>query len=140
MPWKAVAGSTFCFRASPEDIEHLYFVLNDPMDFVGYPTQSCIFVNASTPRKGHDPTCMIPAGCHAFIDRESFIYYRYARIERAASLERNIGPPPIGWHREMDAVPMNLVKFILSNMIKSPRTARELKPLAELAFDKLMGL
>lgn len=140
MAWTAAAGSTFCFQPSPEDKEHLCFVLNDPMDFEGFSPQSCLFVNASTPRRGHDPTCIVPANCHPFIDHDSFIYYRFARLERAKFLEEKVGPPPAPFYRQHDPAPIGLIKFILSNMLRSPRTARDLKACAAIAFDKLIGI
>ena len=38
----------------------------------------------------HDPTCRLFAGDHPFIRQESFVSYRQARIEQAATIERGV--------------------------------------------------
>lgn len=31
--------------------------------------------------KPHDPACIVPGGCHPFIDRDSYVLYRMAQIQ-----------------------------------------------------------
>lgn len=136
MAWKAVVGATFCLRPSLSQAEHLFFVLNNPMDFEGLPKQSCLLVNASTPNGRHDTTCIIPAQCHPFIGHDSFMYYRYARIEKADFLEANVlSDEP--QYRAHDPVPLKLIAFILSRMVLSPQASADNKKYAELALAQL---
>jgi len=136
MPWKAVAGSTFCLRPTYDGIEHLHFVLSNPTDFDGFAKQSCLYVNASTPKGRHDTTCIIRSGAHPFIQHDTFIYYRYAGVERAVDLEARLNPPN-GLYRPHDDANIGLVSFILDRMAHSPHASRDLKKCAEIALKSL---
>lgn len=88
--WACSAGSTLLIP-SGRDGNHMFIVLCDPSEFEGYARRSCICVNVCTVRLGpYDHACILPPGCHPFIKNESYIAYRYARIDPAAHLERAV--------------------------------------------------
>ncbi len=127
MAWQAVAGATFRIEDGPKGEMHPYFVLNNPMPFTSYGENSCLVVNASTPGRYVDKTCMLPEKCHAFIPHESFIYFAKAKVFQAATLERNVasrvyipGPP----------VDLKLIKYIVSFMHEADELNDEFKTFA----------
>ncbi len=137
MAWRAVAGSSFCLMVARDIPEHIYFVLNDPMDFDGCPKQSCLVVNASTPHARSDGTCIIPAGCHPFIAHDSFIYYARANLETASQLEIRVAKGHCRDHQPIDSA---LVRKMLLGMVGSPRSARDHKAYAQRVLDKMDGV
>lgn len=127
MPWNAVAGATFRIEDGPVGQKHLYFVVNDPMTFPAYGLNSCLVVNASTPGKRFDDTCILTSGCHPAITHDSFIFYGKATVLQAPLLEKNVknriyipGQPAA----------LNLVKFIVSYMHEADELADDLKAFA----------
>ncbi|MCP8346652.1 hypothetical protein DN387_00175 [Pseudomonas sp. FBF18] len=71
---------------------HLHVVMNDPVHCGELNDMSVLVVNFSTVQNGafHDPACVLQAGCHPFITRESFVFYRGATVLRVPRLEDQI--------------------------------------------------
>jgi hypothetical protein len=82
--WQPSAGATLLIPSGAG--KHLFVVLNNPVPFPGHGSQPCVaLVNVSTVRKDipFDTTCVLPAGCHAFVAAESYVRYQDARIYRS---------------------------------------------------------
>ena len=71
--------------------KHLFIVLTDPCDD-GTGTKFILMVSISTIKTGlpYDPTCILYAGDHPFVKRESFVCYQKARVEEANKLLRGV--------------------------------------------------
>ncbi len=84
MSYVPAKGDALKMPSGPDD--HMFVILTDP--FVGKGYQSHLLVNFSSVKAGvhHDPACVIAGGKHPFLRRESFVEYRFARIELASDL------------------------------------------------------
>lgn len=130
MPWVCGAGSTVILpttNSTPQD--HLFVILNDPKNFIGFPKNSCVLVSFSTiTERPYDNTCEIcPKICtHSFIRVPSFIYYRYAKLRPAEMIckmvEDHIGTP----RETLESI---LVDMIRDGLRNSPHTPPYLKEL-----------
>lgn len=72
---------------------HLYILLTDPcFDGESGKDEMVLSVNCSSIKAGKpfDNTCILSAGSHEFVVRDSFIFYRHLRIEKASEIEANI--------------------------------------------------
>lgn len=86
-----VRRATLLIPSGPPDDpnrKHLFVCLTDPIG----PGGDILLVSISTFRQGesHDPTCRLFPGDHPFIRRESYVNYRFARIEPASKIERGV--------------------------------------------------
>ena len=115
----------------PSGVEgnHLFVVLNDPKTFPGYGPNPCVtLVNLSTVRADvrYDDTCILRAGCHPFVVRESYVVYRSTRIDQEAHL---ISLVQQGLFRPHDSMPAEVLTNIKNGLAASPFTKREFKQL-----------
>lgn len=111
------------------DGNHLFVVLNDPKTFSGYGPNPCIaLVNLSTVRAevSYDNTCVLQAGCHPFVVRESYVVYRSARIDQEAHLISLVQRSLFSPH---DPMPAEVFSKIKNGLAASPFTKREFKKL-----------
>ncbi|QLB42055.1 MULTISPECIES: terminase [Mannheimia] len=73
--------------------KHLYILLTDPC-FDGETGKEDMILNVSCSSikgdKALDETCILKAGIHEFITRDSFIFYRHLRIDTLADIRSNI--------------------------------------------------
>lgn len=126
-------------RSPANNIEHLHFVLHDPLDFPfpEYPRQSCLLVSATTIRAPrYDDTCVLEPGCHVFITDSSYIAYSFALVRSAAALEDGVRS---GLFRDHEPADAGLVRRILACMDASPRTSGELRQAALHAWNASYG-
>ena len=63
--------------------KHLFILLTDPVPNVDTKTSEVLSVSVSSIKEGYpfDPACRLYAGDHPFLRHESFVHYRYARID-----------------------------------------------------------
>lgn len=88
--WSCVAGSTLLIPSGIQG-HHLFVVLTDPMNFYGYPPQSCISVSLCTIRSTpYDSTCVVQPGEHPFVISPSYISYRHSRFDTDFHLKEMI--------------------------------------------------
>ncbi|SAL09270.1 hypothetical protein AWB69_00010 [Caballeronia udeis] len=92
--WTAHAGAAFLAPSGPSKFNHLYVVLNDPIQFPNRGSQPCVcIVNFSSvptnPNVPYDKTCIFPASAavHTFLQADSYVYYGRAREEFAKDIE-----------------------------------------------------
>ena len=92
---------------------HLFVILTDPQP----DSNTVLLVSLSTLRRAlpHDATCVIAAGEHPFVRRNSYVFYARARIElvetrRSGRLQDSLPSPiPPGFTEEAIAI-MNQVE------------------------------
>jgi hypothetical protein len=123
--WRAEPGATFLCPTG--GVLHLFVVVSERTDLAGEPSGQVLVVNfSSVPGEGipYDATCVVDAGAHPFIDRPSYVVFRYARKLVATVVERNVATglypakPPLG---------SDVVRSIRENLIRSPHTPRYIK-------------
>lgn len=81
--------ATLLYPSGPRDDPrrpHLFVLMTKPSG----PAQQVLMVPVSTLVRHSDSTCVINAGAHEFIQHESVVEYRYARIEPAEKLVRGV--------------------------------------------------
>ena len=74
--------------AHDPDQKHLFILLTDPAQVLGYEDKHSLLVGVATMHAGipHDPACKLHAGDHSFIKHKSFVFYAGARIEASQKL------------------------------------------------------
>ncbi len=90
--WIPRAGATVLMPSGQGN--HLFVALNDPRTFNGYGPALCMalvnFSSVPNPPALFDPTCVLTAGCHPFVQRESYVYYRHTRIEQERDVQQRL--------------------------------------------------
>jgi hypothetical protein len=124
--WVPSAGATLHLPSGP--VKHLFIVLNDPKAFNNYGSAVCIvLVNlSSVPAEGmwFDNTCVLKAGSHPSIIRDSYVYYKHARIEQVRDVMQRI---EMGVYTPGEAINAQLLQQIKAGLLLSPFTKREFK-------------
>jgi hypothetical protein len=126
--WQPQAGATLLIPSGSRGY-HLFVLLNDPKPFEGYGSRPLVLlVNLSSIHPGtpHDPTCILQAGAHPFIQQTSFVAYRYARIDPADDLIHRVQQAFFQPHAFM---PPEVFADIKEGLSASPFTKREFKRL-----------
>lgn len=75
-------------------MKHLFVIATDPAPVQGYGQRPVALLACVSSRKEgvrHDDACELKAGDHPFITHDSFIDYRYTRVERAQDVEARVG-------------------------------------------------
>ena len=124
--WQPSAGATLLIPSGPAG-NHLFVVLCDPAVFPGYGSKPCVvLVNLSTVRPGipHDSACILSPGCHPFIETESYVRYRDARIYNAADLTQRVAQGLFVPHQPMAP---SVLTSIRAGLYASPFVKREIK-------------
>jgi hypothetical protein len=126
--WVPSAGATLHLPSG--SVKHLFIVLNDPKTFNNYGSAVCIvLVNlSSVPAEGmwFDNTCVLKAGSHPSIIRDSYVYYKHARIEQVRDVIQRI---EAGVYSPGEAINAQLLQQIKAGLLQSPFTKREFKQL-----------
>lgn len=71
-----------------------------------------------------DPTHRLAAGTHPFITKESYVFYRKARIESAVDLAAGVAQ---GILLERDPFPADVVAAMLKGVCESVQTPRKIR-------------
>ncbi|HHW7568795.1 TPA: terminase [Mannheimia haemolytica] len=111
--------------------KHLYILLTDPcFDGETGKEDMILSVNCSSIKDGKalDETCILKAGTHEFITRDSFIFYRHIRIDSLDEIKANI---EAGYFIQKalinDEAYKQILKGVLSSKSVTPRYKRFLK-------------
>jgi len=124
--WTCTAGNTLLIPSGPQG-NHLFIILTDPQDYDGHPPKSCISACICTIRKGpYDKTCIIPGGSHPFINNESYVDYRNARLDQAVHFINSIKS---GFFTPKEPVDSQLLKKIFDGLANSKQTPNYIKHL-----------
>ena len=126
--WVPNAGATLHLPSG--SVKHLFVVLNDPKTFDNYGSAVCIvLVNlSSVPAEGmlFNNTCVLKAGSHPSIIRDSYVYYKHARIEQVRDVMQRI---EMGVYTPGEAINAQLLQQIKAGLLQSSFTKREFKQL-----------
>ncbi len=99
-----VRRATILIQSGPAhdpDRFHLFILLNDP---VPPRDGEVLIVPCSSVHQDryYDSACELPARCHAFITKNSFADYRWARIEKADQLLKGVRDNLFVPHESLD--------------------------------------
>ncbi|WP_373413732.1 hypothetical protein [Ensifer aridi] len=75
------------FLGPINEVHHLFAVMNDSCA-----EHQCLIINITSikPHKSHDPTCVLEAGDHPFIQHPSYVLYRMAQTPRWSHIGRMV--------------------------------------------------
>jgi hypothetical protein len=110
----------------------LHIVCSDPMDFGGFPSQSCLLVNLSSVLPKCDTTVVLGVGDHPFVVHPSFVFYKKAFVERASNLEKWVAD---GLYKEHKPANRALVRRIVANMDASDFTPGDMVRVAKAVWN-----
>jgi hypothetical protein len=105
-------GNTFLIPTPPNNKEHLFIIIA-----IDESSNAALLVNVMTPKMGCDKSCCINAGEHPFLEYDSVINYRDARITPIPNLEHNLKKGVIKKH---SSVSKGLLKRIHNGALISP--------------------
>ncbi len=73
-------------------VHHLHIVMNDPVFSPEHGDERVLMVNISSvnPDRRYDIACILDPGCHPFIDRQSYVYYKEAAVFAVPKLVSHI--------------------------------------------------
>jgi hypothetical protein len=123
------AGDAF-FIPDGSGTDHLHFVLNAPSIFPSYGSmQQVVLVNITsvptTANIPYDQACIVQAGQHPFVVHDSFVAYRYIRIEAVAHLAQMIS---LGqWRSHHAPASSSLLQLMVAGVCMSKLVNREFK-------------
>jgi len=103
----ALKRATLLISSGPQDDQdrkHLFILLTDPHDNEAG-KKSVLLVSLSTIKTGipHDPACILYAGDHPFVKRNSYVVYQKARLEEADKVLRGVKSGQFVPHDPMDS-------------------------------------
>jgi len=122
--WCCGRGACLLIPSGPGEKSHLFTIVLGPKQLDGYGgSDQVVMVSVTTvkPDFPFDPACVIQAGEHPFIDRESYVYYREPRIETVAHVKKMV--ETLGWQPREECSP-ELFKKIIKGLRESKRLPR----------------
>lgn len=130
--WSCVKGSSLLIPSGPDSKKHLFALMLDPVLVEGYGPNPHVLLACVTSIKdgiaAAEQTCLLAAGEHPFIDHDSYVDYRYTRLEQATHLQQRVKE---GTFIEKDACSAALIKKIIQGALASRRIDREYKLILE---------
>jgi hypothetical protein len=114
--------------------KHLFALMLDPVIVDGYGGAPCVLLACVTSVKDglpNEDVCLLKQGDHPFIEHDSFVDYRFTRLEQVKHLETCLQE---GVFIEKDPCSPELIKRIIQGALKSRRISREHKRVLELVL------
>jgi hypothetical protein len=103
----------------------------DPVTVDGYGGKPCVLMACITSVVGGipgDDSCLLFKGDHPFVEHDSFVDYRFTRVEQAATVLARIDD---GVFIAKDACSAELIRKVIQGALKSRRINREHKRILE---------
>lgn len=95
--------------------KHLFIVCTDPND-----DDDVVLVSIASWRNDLcDGTCVLENGCHSFVRHKSYVFFRQARIEKSATLQRGLDQRVLF---PDDDVSEEVLKAAAEGLLKSKQT------------------
>lgn len=114
--------------------KHLYIILNDPcLDLITGHKDMVLSVNCSSIKENqfYDEACILEKGCHEFITKDSFIFYKHTRIDPAIIIQTGIEANQFITKEIIDD---NLYRNIIKGLFESKFTERKYKAFLKQAM------
>lgn len=131
--FQPVKRACLLFPSGPADNVyqlHLFVLLNDPW---GPANQVLIVPITSLKPTQCDKTCVLTAGTHPFIQHDSYVSYRHARVEPAEVLSRGV-------ERNQFVDKGLLDDAVFARVVQGLRASRFTKPFAKHFLDQVEGV
>ena len=130
--WSCSKGNTLLIPSGPQERQkHLFALMLDPLLVDGYGNKPHVLLACVTSVKNglpSDDSCLLSQGDHPFIEHDSFVDYRFTRLEKAEDIQKRVKD---GLFVEKEPCSAELIKRILQGALKSRRISREYKKLIE---------
>lgn len=130
--WSCQKGKTLLVPSGPKDgHKHLFALMLEPAVVDGYGSKPIVLMACVTSVVNGmpaDDSCLLSKGDHPFIEHDSFVDYRFTRMEQAEFIEKRVQE---GLFLEKDACSPELIKRIIQGALKSRRIDREFKRVLE---------
>ena len=129
--WKCTRGESLLISSGPGDKKHLFAILLDPVEVIGYGSRPHVLlasVVSIKPGMIVDDSCLLRQGDHPFIRHDSFVDYRFTRLDPAEDLQARVAD---GVFDVKEPCSSDLIQRIVSGAIKSKRISREYKAILE---------
>lgn len=130
--WSCKKGSTLLVPSGPQSgHKHLFALMLDPVKLDGYGEKPCVLLACVTSvREGlpFEDLCLLKQGDHPFIEHDSYIDYRFTRLEPVDHLLTGIKE---GVFIEKATCSADLIKRIVQGALQSKRISREHKRILE---------
>ena len=110
--------------ASDPERYHLFIVINDPVPHSGEGEVLLVSVSTVKTQSYYDQTCLLSAGSHEFIKRDSFVDYGKARIETVQKLMDGVSQGKLIPKQPMDDEPFQRV---CAGLFSSPHTKKKIR-------------
>lgn len=126
--WLPTVGATV-FITDPGD-RHLYVVLNNPIRIPERGGDICVLANITTcyGNRFDDLTCVFEPGCHSFITRRSYVFYRGTRVDRVSDLIARVNQRL--YEPYQDPFTQEMVDKILAGFEPSPHSNADFREVA----------
>ncbi|WP_371436577.1 hypothetical protein [Polaromonas sp.] len=134
--WRCETGSSLLIPSGPDAKKHLFALMLEPTVIEGYGPKTMVLmacVSSVQPHLNNENACLLSAGEHPFIAHDSFVDYRFTRLEAAEAIEKGIASGV--FVQKEDCAPA-LLKKIIAGALASRRISREHKQILErVLFD-----
>jgi hypothetical protein len=113
--------------SGPGEKRHLFAILLDPVPVEGYGPKPLVLlasVVSIKPGLVVDASCLLRPGDHPFIRHDSFVDYRFTRLEQAEHVEARVSD---GIFDVKESCSPELTRRIIEGALKSARISREYK-------------
>lgn len=118
-----------------DESRHLHIVMNDPCeDKISGKEDMIILVNCTSIKEGcdYDSTCVLKAGCHEFITKDSYITYRRAELTSAYFIENGVATGVFSTRNDVtDDLYQAILKGLLESKFISMKNKRFIKSAIE---------
>lgn len=130
--WSCHKGNTLLVPSGPQEGQrHLFALMLDPVVVDGYGTKPYVLLACVTSVKNSlpgDDSCLLSEGDHPFIEHDSFVDYRFTRMEQVDHVQARVQE---GVFIEKEPCSPELIKRILQGALKSRRIRRDYKQIIE---------
>ena len=129
--WSCQKGATLLIPSGPDSKKHLFALMLDPVLVDGYGPKPCVLLACVTSVKGGaalEDCCLLGPGDHPFIEHDSYVDYRFTRLEPEEHLQGRVQE---GAFVKKEACSPELIKRIIQGALKSRRISREHKKILE---------
>lgn len=129
--WTCRKGASLLIPSGPNEKRHLFALMLDPVQVNGKGSRPCVLMACVVSVKDgvqHEDCCLLGPGDHPFIQHDSFVDYRFTRLEFADDVQGRVQD---GTFIEKDDCSPELLKRIVAGALKSRRISREYKRLLE---------
>ena len=125
--WRCAKGESLLIPSGPGEKRHLFAILLDPVPFEGYGSKPLVLLASVVSLKPGlvvDESCLLKPGDHPFIRHDSFVDYRFTRLEQAEHVEARVSE---GIFDVKEPCSPELIQRIFEGALKSTRISREYK-------------